>query len=88
MGHRDKITCTALCDLSESNLKGRSEQLGGVSGMFQDWRSMLAKSGDQFDAVDICLPHHLHADAILAAAVGRRGVHASRKGEPSCECRT
>lgn len=41
MGHRDKITCTALCDLSESNLKGRSEQLGGVSGMFQDWRIML-----------------------------------------------
>jgi predicted dehydrogenase len=34
--------------------------------IYSDYREMIAH-GD-LDAVDICLPHHLHADAIIAAA--------------------
>lgn len=72
MAHRDKAECTALCDVSEDNLKARSEQLGGVKALFNDWRKMLAAADDEIDAVDICLPHHLHAPAILdAVAAGK-----------------
>lgn len=70
--HADRIRCTALVDLSPDNLKRRSEQLGGVDRQFSDWRVMLQEMGDQVDAVDICLPHHLHGQAILdAAAAGK-----------------
>ena len=72
LAHRDKVECTALCDVSEANLKARSDQLGGTPALFRDWRKMLRDAGDQIDAVDICLPHHLHAAAILdAAAAGK-----------------
>lgn len=72
LAHRDKVECTALCDVSEANLKARSEQLGGVRALYGDGRKMLAEVGDKIDAVDICLPHFLHAAAILdAAAAGK-----------------
>ncbi|WP_106816376.1 Gfo/Idh/MocA family protein [Microbacterium timonense] len=34
--------------------------------LYADYREMIAAGG--LDAVDICLPHHLHAEAIIAAA--------------------
>ncbi len=68
----DKLKCVALCDVSQENLKKRSEQLGGVEKQFGDWKAMLREMGDQIDAVDICLPHHLHGPAIIdAAAAGK-----------------
>ncbi|HTL31089.1 MAG TPA: Gfo/Idh/MocA family oxidoreductase, partial [Tepidisphaeraceae bacterium] len=70
--YADKIKCVALCDVSAENLKNRSEQLGGVSRQFNDWKVMLKEMKDEIDAVDICLPHHLHGPAILdSAAAGK-----------------
>jgi predicted dehydrogenase len=70
--YANKIKCVALCDVSQENLQKRSEQLGGVERKFNDWKTMLKEMGDQIDAVDICLPHHLHGPAILdAAAAGK-----------------
>ncbi len=55
-----------------ARLRARSEQLGGVSALYRDWRKMLAQAGGVIDAVVICLPHHLHAPAILdVAAAGK-----------------
>jgi predicted dehydrogenase len=72
LAHKDKIECVALCDVSESNLDARAKQLGGEPRRFNDWKKMLAEMGDGVDAVDICLPHHLHAPAIFdAAAAGK-----------------
>lgn len=68
----DLIECTALCDVSADNLRRRNEMLGGKVPVFHDWKRMLAEAGGTFDAVDICLPHHLHAPAILdVAAAGK-----------------
>jgi predicted dehydrogenase len=71
----DKIKVVALCDVSDDNLKKRSEQLAPVGGggkQFKDWKVMLKQMASEVDAVDICLPHHLHAPAILdAAAAGK-----------------
>src|SRR4029078_7819231 len=58
--YSDKIKCVALCDVSADNLKKRSDQLGGVSKQFNDWKVMLKEMGNEIDAVDICLPHNLH----------------------------
>lgn len=72
LAHQDKIECVALCDISEDNLEARAKQLGGEPRRFHDWKKMLDVLGSEIDAVDICLPHHLHAAAILdAAAAGK-----------------
>ncbi|MBU4198811.1 MAG: Gfo/Idh/MocA family oxidoreductase [Verrucomicrobia bacterium] len=72
--HKGLVECTALCDVSEENLRKRCEQLGHTPPMFSDWRKMLREHGDQIDAVDICLPHHLHAPAILDAVAAGKHV--------------
>ena len=73
--HADRIKCVALCDVSQENLDRRSEQLKSVGGggrKFTDWKVMLKEMAGEIDAVDICLPHHLHAPAILdSAAAGK-----------------
>lgn len=71
--HAQRIRCVALVDVSAENLKKRSEQLVSHSPRtFSDWKTMLREMGEQIDAVDICLPHHLHAPAILdSAAAGK-----------------
>jgi predicted dehydrogenase len=74
LAHPDKIECVALCDISEANLDARAGQLGGQPRRFHDWKKMLEVLGDQIDSVDICLPHHLHAPAILDAVAHGKNV--------------
>lgn len=70
--HTDKIRYTALCDIVPEKMVTRSKHLNGVDRQYTDWKKMLAEAGSEFDAVDICLPHHLHGPAILdAAAAGK-----------------
>ena len=70
--HQDQIKYTVLCDIVPEKMVARSKQLGGVDRHFTDWKKMLREAEGEFDAVDICLPHHLHGAAILdAAAAGK-----------------
>ncbi len=70
--HPGKIRYTALCDVLPERMEERSNQLGGVSLRFTDWKQMFKSAKKEFDAVDICLPHHLHGSAIMdAAAAGK-----------------
>lgn len=73
--HADRIRCVAMVDVDAANLQRRLAQYGreGVRS-FADWNVMLREMGDAVDAVDICLPHHLHAPAILAAAAAGKHV--------------
>ena len=72
VAHADKIRVVAMADVSPDNLAKRGEQLQSSPKGFADWKAMLGEMGDQLDAVDICLPHHLHAPAILdSAAAGK-----------------
>jgi predicted dehydrogenase len=71
--YSDKIKVVALCDINDENMKRRSDQLGGVANQYKDWKLMLKELAGDLDAVDICLPHHLHAPAILDAAAA--GLH-------------
>ena len=63
---------TAVADIDGAHARARSERAGGDVRVFADYRDMLAAG--LVDAVDICLPHHLHADAIVAAADAGRHV--------------
>lgn len=72
--HSDKIQCVALCDVSQENLKKRNEQLGGNCHIYTDWKQMFSEMGSEIDAVDIALPHHLHAPAILDACEAKKHI--------------
>jgi predicted dehydrogenase len=61
----EAATVTAIADIDPEHARAHAERAGGAR-VFLDYREMLASS--VVDAVDICLPHHLHAEAIIAAA--------------------
>lgn len=61
----DDARVTAVCDVDAAQAQSRAELAGGAR-TFTDIDALLA-DGD-VDAVDICLPHHLHKGAIVAAA--------------------
>ena len=75
--YADKIKCVALVDVSQENLKRRSDQLaptGVTPRQFNDWKVALKEMAGEIDAVDICLPHHLHGPAIIDAAAAGKHV--------------
>lgn len=66
----DQARVTAVADIVQQQAEERAKQAGGAH-VYTDYHDMLAQ--EELDAVDICLPHHLHKDAIVAAA--RAGKH-------------
>ena len=72
--YASKIRCTTLVDIVPESMTKRSEQLGTVEHRYDDWKKMLSERAADIDAVDICLPHHLHAPAILDAVAAGKHV--------------
>ena len=62
--HAERIGVTAVADAVPETVERRAAELGAQG--FTDYRQMITEA--DIDAVDICLPHHLHNDAIVAAA--------------------
>jgi predicted dehydrogenase len=62
--YADAIEVTAVADVVDETARRRAAELG--SAAYTDFRQMIIEA--DLDAVDICLPHHLHAEAIVAAA--------------------
>jgi predicted dehydrogenase len=62
--HADRIGVTAVADTQPDTLARRRDELGAVA--YTDYAALIAEA--DIDAVDICLPHHLHCDAIVRAA--------------------
>jgi predicted dehydrogenase len=60
----------AVADVDATAAAERARQAGGAR-VFTDYLAML--DDPAVDAVDVCLPHHLHADAVIAAA--KAGKH-------------
>ena len=54
----------AVADVVEETARRRAAELGAAA--YTDFRQMILEA--DLDAVDICLPHHLHAEAIVTAA--------------------
>jgi predicted dehydrogenase len=70
----DLVEITAVAEIDESRRGQRQAQLG-VPG-YADIVGLLADAG--VDAVDVCLPHYLHRDAIVAAADAGKHVLCER----------
>jgi predicted dehydrogenase len=60
--HADRIGVTAVAD--PATAERRAAALGARP--FADFAALIAEA--DVDAVDVCLPHHLHRDAVVAAA--------------------
>jgi predicted dehydrogenase len=60
----DAIEVTAVADVVDETARRRGAELGAAA--YTDFRQMIFE--EHLDAVDICLPHHLHAEAIVSAA--------------------
>src|SRR3954464_5178987 len=68
---RDNAEVTAIADIDPKAARQSARRAGGAK-VFSNYQEMIAS--DLVDAVDICLPHHLHRDAILAAAAAGKHV--------------
>jgi predicted dehydrogenase len=65
----DQARVTAVADVALDIAAERAQQAGGAR-VFESYEDLV----NDVDAVDICLPHHLHADAIIAAAKAGRHI--------------
>jgi predicted dehydrogenase len=67
----EKAEVVACCDSSRAAAAASAQQAGNAKP-YTDWKKMLAS--EEIDAVDICLPHHLHKDAILDSAKAKKHI--------------
>jgi len=61
----------ACCDVRRELAEQRAKQVGEAQ-VFTDYQEMLRHA--DIDAVDITLPHHLHAEVAIAAAEARKHI--------------
>jgi predicted dehydrogenase len=62
--YADAIKVVAVADVVTETVQRRATELDAAP--YTDFRQMINEA--DLDAVDICLPHYLHAEAIVAAA--------------------
>jgi predicted dehydrogenase len=62
--YADAIKVVAVADVVTETAQRRAAELDATP--YTDFRQMITEA--DLDAVDICLPHYLHAEAIVAAA--------------------
>jgi predicted dehydrogenase len=77
----EMVLPAAVADAAPEVAQRRAAELGVPA--YTDFRQLIAQA--ELDAVDICLPHHLHADAIVSAA--EAGLHVLCE-KPLCLTRT
>jgi len=65
-----EVRLAATCDIVEERARAAAERFGAERHA-TDYRQLFASGA--LDAVSLCLPHHLHADAVVAAA--EAGIH-------------
>src|SRR3954452_2635332 len=77
----ETVTFAAVADPVRESAERRAGDTGAA--IYADYTTMLAEA--DIDAVDICLPHHLHKDALVAGgrARPRRQAHPVREAAVS-----
>ena len=70
-GDKNRVKCTAVCDISQDNLKLIKEILGDEAVYYDDFNKMLEAGG--FDGVLIATPHRFHCDMAIKAF--EKGYH-------------
>ena len=67
---KDQAQVRAIADVDAARARGIADQVGAE--VFADYREMI--ESPELDAVDICLPHHLHTEAIVRAAAAGKHI--------------
>lgn len=84
--HR-KVQIVALCDVDERHLAQGAREFSKAK-RFRDWRDLLANHADQFDAITIGTPDHMHAPMAVLALRARKHVYLQKPMAPTVhECR-
>jgi len=68
---KDKANVVATADVVPESAKERAEQIG-AKDFYTNYEALLER--DDIAAVDICLPHYLHAEATIKAAEKKKHV--------------
>lgn len=73
LSNAPRARVVAVADVSPARASHLAAELGGDGIVsYADLATMLAET--ELDAVDICLPHHLHTEAILTAAAAGKAI--------------
>ncbi|MDX1661526.1 MAG: Gfo/Idh/MocA family oxidoreductase [Gemmatimonadota bacterium] len=76
------IELAAICDVEATKLRALRDRTG-IDHAVEDLDELLAI--DELDAVDICLPNHLHADAVIRALEAGKHVLCEKPLAPTPE---
>lgn len=68
------VKITALCDV-DSNFLDQAAKKYPEASRHQDWRELLADHADQFDAITIGTPDHMHAAPAVTAIRAKKHVY-------------
>jgi len=72
----------AACARTEETARAFADRWG-YEEVVTDWRQLVAR--DDIDAVDICVPNHLHREIALAAAEAGKAVFCEKPLAMSCQ---
>ena len=66
LAYADRAQVVAIAEPDAGRAEAMRARLGGSARIYPGWEELLRD--DEVEAVDICLPHHLHMPAAVAAA--------------------
>ncbi len=76
----EKVKIVALCDVDDLHMASATEKKGGTmvfpdASKHKDWRELLTRHADKFDAVTIGTPDHMHAPIAVTALRAKKHVY-------------
>ena len=82
-----KVKIVALCDVDATHMSQAAKDFPDAS-QHKDWRDLLAKHADRFDAITVGIPDHMHASVAVSALRLKKHVYLQKPMAPTVhECR-
>ena len=82
-----KVKIVALCDVEQRPLDMAAKEFPDAS-LHKDWRKLLSRHADTFDAVTIGTPDHMHAAIAVTALRAKKHLYLQKPMAPTLhECR-
>ena len=70
----EKVKIVALCDVDDTHMASAAKDFPDAS-RHKDWRELFARAANQFDAVTIGTPDHMHAPMAVTAMRAKKHVY-------------
>ena len=82
-----KVKITAICDVDARHMKLAAKDFGDAIQV-KDWRELLTKNADRFDAITVGIPDHMHASVGMTALRAKKHLYLQKPMAPTIhECR-